>query len=160
MPKPPELRDLLYLTALAAERYRVLLARRLDLRDTEFTALEHLARSPLSPGQLARLILLTSGGMTALLHRLAGAGHVRRERHPGDRRSFVLHASPEILKRRRELNGPLAESLDAVSAARSPEEREVIGRYLEDVLAVMAAHTEVKNEPEPEPVRVHPGLWA
>jgi len=166
-PYPPErLRDLLHRGSLAAHRYRAVLARRLGLGDTESAALAHLARSgPLTPRQLGRLLFLTSGGVTALLHRLERAGHVTREAHPTDRRSSVLRATPAILQRGDELGEPLAQALDAVSARRSPQEREAIGRYLEEVLEVMAAHApdepaERDDEQAATPARVHPGLWA
>jgi len=163
---PERLRDLLHRGSLAAHRYRAFLARQLGLRDTDSTALAHLARSgPLTPRQLGHLLFLTSGGVTALTHRLERAGHIVRESHPRDRRSFVLQATPAILQRGDDLSEPLAQALDAISARRSPEERELIGRYLEDVLEAMATHaTEEPGDRDHEepslPARVHPGLWA
>jgi len=162
---PQRLRDLLHRGSLAAHRYRAVLARRLGLGATESAALAHLARSgTLTPRQLGRLLFLTSGGVTALVHRLERAGHVTRESHPTDRRSSVLRATPAILERGDELGEPLAQALDAVSARRTPQECEVIGRYLEEVLEVMAAHApdepaDREEEQAPAPVRVHPGLW-
>jgi DNA-binding MarR family transcriptional regulator len=48
-----------------------------------------------TPGALARLTGLTTGGVTLALDRLEKAGYVRRERNPGDRRSVIIRMAPE-----------------------------------------------------------------
>ena len=64
---------------------------RLGLNAAEFDVLATLRRSgapyALTPGQLAEAVMVTSGGMTGRVDRLAAAGHVVREQDPGDRRS-------------------------------------------------------------------------
>ena len=41
----------------------------------------------------------SSGGITALVHRLESAGHLFRRRHPTDRRSILVELSPQLVAR-------------------------------------------------------------
>jgi DNA-binding MarR family transcriptional regulator len=53
---------------------------------------------PSTPGQLAQLTGLSSGGITVVLDRLEKAKYIKRERHPRDRRSvLVTAASPRAM---------------------------------------------------------------
>jgi DNA-binding MarR family transcriptional regulator len=65
-----------------------------DLEPWEFDVLAALRRSGppyrLSPGQLVRETLVTSGTMTNRVDRLAGRGLVTREDHPNDRRGILV----------------------------------------------------------------------
>jgi DNA-binding MarR family transcriptional regulator len=65
-----------------------------DLESWEFDVLAALRRSGppyrLSPGQLVRETLVTSGTMTNRVDRLAGRGFVTREDHPNDRRGILV----------------------------------------------------------------------
>jgi DNA-binding MarR family transcriptional regulator len=135
---PPErIRDLLHRKALATERHRAGVARRLGLSDTEVAALAHLARhGNLTPSQLADRLFLTSGGVTALAQRLERAGYVRREPHPRDKRSTVLSADPRILDEAGDLYEPLVSALDWATSELGTEERAAIGRYLERIVAI------------------------
>src|SRR5687768_2886836 len=48
---------------------------------------------PLTAGELARHLGLTSGAVTGLIDRLEAGGWVRRERDPSDRRRVYVHLS-------------------------------------------------------------------
>jgi DNA-binding MarR family transcriptional regulator len=65
-----------------------------DLESWEFDVLAALRRSGppyrLSPGQLLRETLVTSGTMTNRVDRLAGRGLVTRQDHPDDRRGVLV----------------------------------------------------------------------
>jgi DNA-binding MarR family transcriptional regulator len=65
-----------------------------DLESWEFDVLAALRRSGapyrLSPGQLLRETLVTSGTMTNRIDRLAGRGLVTRHDHPNDRRGVLV----------------------------------------------------------------------
>ena len=65
-----------------------------DLESWEFDVLAALRRSGppyrLSPGQLVRETLVTSGTMTNRVDRLARRGLVTREDHPNDRRGILV----------------------------------------------------------------------
>ena len=67
-----------------------------------FEVLLRLARSPerrMAIGELGRQVLLTSGGITRLVDRMADAGLVTREPCPADRRVQWVRATPEGLDR-------------------------------------------------------------
>jgi len=44
----------------------------------------------LTPGELSRSLMVTSGGMTAIIDRLERQGLVKRSRHPTDRRGVLV----------------------------------------------------------------------
>ncbi len=69
-----------------------------DLESWEFDVLAALRRagSPnqLSPGQLIRETMVTSGTMTNRVDRLAARGLVERDLHPDDRRGVLVRLTP------------------------------------------------------------------
>jgi DNA-binding MarR family transcriptional regulator len=131
---PIGIRLLINRKVLAAYRHRTAVARRLEMSESEIAALTHLAEGGMTPGELGRRLQLTSGGMTALLHRLHRAGHIVRRRHPTDRRSVIVSASPAVLDRIAELYAPLAVDADRLTAQLSERDREVVHRYLEGIV--------------------------
>jgi DNA-binding MarR family transcriptional regulator len=167
-PFPPQrLRDLLHRKALATSRHRAGIGRRLGLNESEAAALAHFARhGRLTPGELGDLLFLTSGGVTALTHRLESAGHIRREPHPRDKRSTLLTATPEILESASELYEPLVSRIDDSSAELSPEERLTIGRFLERIVSISEEEAEDVRRAADEargeslPGLPAPGLWS
>jgi DNA-binding MarR family transcriptional regulator len=118
---------------LAAYRHRVVVAQRLGMTESEVTALTYLAQRPLTPAQLGERLLLTSGGVTALLHRLKRAGHITRERHPNDKRSVVVHADPAIVAEAARSYARVIDATRVVIGSLSDDERDVVGRFLHDV---------------------------
>jgi len=68
------------------------------LETWEFDVLAALRRAgapyQLSPGQLLRETMVTSGTMTNRVDRLAARGLVARENHPGDRRGVLVRLTP------------------------------------------------------------------
>jgi len=91
----------LYLHRLRDLEYR--LAQEITLKRgislTEFDILASLRRysSPYSstPAQLQSATLLTSGGLTKVLHQLESKKLVYRSIHPKDKRSKLVHLTPE-----------------------------------------------------------------
>jgi DNA-binding MarR family transcriptional regulator len=130
------IRGLLNRKVLAAYRHRLAVARRLGMTESEVTALSYLAQGPLTPGQLGERLLLTSGGVTALLHRLERAGHVTRQAHPSDRRSVLLHADPAIVGQAAQCYGQLTDATDAVTSRLTARDREVVRTFLLEIAEV------------------------
>jgi DNA-binding MarR family transcriptional regulator len=167
-PYPPQrLRDLLHRKALATERHRGGVARRLGLSETEAAALAYLARhGRLTPRELGERLFLTSGGVTALLHRLERAGHIRREPHPHDKRSTILIATPEIVEAASEIYEPLVSRIDDSSAQLSADERLAVGRFLERIVMISEEEADVVRERDAGQEGEHlpgvpaPGLWS
>ena len=71
------------------------LERRCGIRHAVFEVLLRLSGDgPRSRGGLAGELVLTSGGMTRIVDRMAEAGLVRREPSPGDRRRQLVALTP------------------------------------------------------------------
>ena len=104
--------------------------------ESEIAALTHLAEGALTPGELGRRLQLTSGGTTALLHRLNKSGHIARKPHPTDRRSVMVSANPEVLERIAELLAPLVADVDALAAELSEPRRVIVRQFLERLAVV------------------------
>jgi len=162
---PEHLRELFHRKTLAGERHRAAVARLLEMDATEAAALAHLAQhGQLTPGELGGLLGLSSGGTTALIHRLLEAGHLTRHPHPHDRRSSLLTASGEVLERAGALYAPLVADMNALAAALPADERAIVGRYLTDVAELSEQHARRLRDRaragEREPVSPPaPGLW-
>jgi DNA-binding MarR family transcriptional regulator len=158
------IRQLLNRRDLASARHRAAMSRRLGLSDSEMLAVAHLAQNGrLSPSELAQLLDLSSGGITALVHRLESAGHLVRRRHPTDRRSILVELSEELLARAEREFGPLVADLERASLDLSEDERAVVSRFLDRAVALSEDHAQrALAEPErAEPVAAAPapGLW-
>lgn len=84
---------------------------------------------PLTSGQLARRLGLSTGATTRLIDRLEAAGHVRRVADPGDRRRvLVAHSGsvpPELTRILATVREPIGELIGSFSA----EQREALQRY-------------------------------
>jgi DNA-binding MarR family transcriptional regulator len=136
------IRQLLNRRDLASARHRSAMSRRLGLSESEMLAVAHLAqRGRLTPSELAELLDLSSGGVTALVQRLELAGHVGRTRHPTDRRSVQLELAPALVTRAAAAFGPLVAALDEVTSELSEPERAVVRRFLARVALATEEHT-------------------
>lgn len=70
--------------------------RELGVSPSEGHCLTYLrSYSPAPVGELVRVFGIKQSTFTSLLDRLERSGLVRREINPGDRRSFLVHISPE-----------------------------------------------------------------
>jgi DNA-binding MarR family transcriptional regulator len=140
---PTLIRAALHHKALADARQRAALARRLGLTDSEVLAMQHLARAgELTPGQLGGLLQLSSGGTTALIHRLQRAGHVSRHAHPHDRRSAVVRLTPAIAAWATDAWAPFVADLDGLVEPMSADEREVVRHFLEGAAEAAERHAD------------------
>jgi DNA-binding MarR family transcriptional regulator len=111
-------------------RHRAAWAARLGVHPTDLLALSGLARAgTLGPGELARALALSSGGASAVIARLVGAGLI--ERHPGatNQRHVVLRLTAKARAMSMlTLEGHVTDI--AATAASSPDERAAIERFL------------------------------
>lgn len=123
---------------LAAE-VEVELARRLHLRPLDTMALGHVmtASGPLGPAELSTRLGISTGSGSELVDRLERAGHLTRHRDTHDRRRVSLHASPEAVQSVLGELAPLFTALDTLAEDFTPEEQEVIVRYLRAAAARM-----------------------
>jgi DNA-binding MarR family transcriptional regulator len=129
--------------ALADARQRAALARRLGLTENEVLAVQHLARAgTLTPGQLGGQLQLSSGGVTALLHRLQRGGHITRDPHPRDGRSAVVQLTPGMQEAATKAWAPLVAELEALATDLPEAERDVVGEFLERVADAAERHAD------------------
>ncbi|WP_166395093.1 MarR family winged helix-turn-helix transcriptional regulator [Rubrobacter marinus] len=123
----------------ANTRYGAALARRLGFGFTEAVALQHLALAGaegLSARGLGERLSVTSGAVTALADRLERAGHLERRPNREDRRSLVLMLTPSGRREAARHVAPLTEELDEAAAKLAPEERALVGRFLDAVVEI------------------------
>jgi DNA-binding MarR family transcriptional regulator len=127
-------------------RLRHVIARRAGLSESDLVAMEHLMREPLGPGELARILDVTTAASTGLVDRLAQRGHVERHPHERDRRrtqvAVTASGREDVLAHLL----PMFVELDALDRSFSADEREVVERYLRGVLAAFDHH---ENQPPP-----------
>ncbi|HEU5038342.1 MAG TPA: MarR family transcriptional regulator [Nocardioides sp.] len=130
----------------AAGRVRHAIARRAGLTETDLVAMEHLLDTPVGPGDLARLLDVTTAAATGLVDRLERRGHVERHPHDSDRRRTTVEVTASG---REEVLGhllPMFVALDRLDRSFTPEERALVERYLRGAAAAFA---EVEAQPPP-----------
>jgi MarR family 2-MHQ and catechol resistance regulon transcriptional repressor len=109
---------------LAISRHVAADVARYGLTASEFGILEALYhKGPLLLGDLQKKILVTSGGVTYLVDRLAGKGLVTRESFPGDKRSRFAVLTPEGSALIKQIFPQHAKRLGKVLGALSPKEQ-------------------------------------
>ncbi len=103
-----------------------------ELHPTDMTALNLImtARSPLTPGTLAKALNLSASATTSVLDRLARAGHVVRDRDPDDRRRVELRALDAATALAATFFQPLAREYSAAWEKLSAEDRQVVAGFL------------------------------
>jgi DNA-binding MarR family transcriptional regulator len=156
-----EIRGLLNRKVLAAYRQRLAVAQHLGMTESEVTALAYLAQGPLTPSELGASLLLTSGGVTALLRRLEADGHITRERHPKDRRKVVVRVDRAIVGRAAECHAELARAIDEVTRALPVDDQETVRAFLAAIADVSESSADalVADGDEPPAQEVIP-IWA
>lgn len=141
-PTPPGARVPLLLRELAfeLERFSQEFGRRNGLHATDVHALGHLHQAAirgtaLTPSALSATLRLSPPATSALLTRLEGTGHVRREADPDDGRRHRVVLQPSALDLGRAHYEPLADALRASLADLAPAEAAVVERWLGTAIA-------------------------
>lgn len=152
----PEVSQALREVTFAAAQVDRALTRALHLRPTDYAALGHVMTAPEPPGpaELAARLGISTGSATELVDRLEHAGHLRRERHPADRRRLGLHATDTAVAEVLGALGPMFTGLTEVAAALTHAERETVTRYLRAAAERMNAFAD--GLPRAPPRDAHP----
>ena len=109
---------------LAISRHVTADVARYELTASEFGILEALYhKGPLLLGDLQKKILVTSGGVTYLVDRLAAKGLVTRESFPGDKRSRFAVLTPNGSALIKQIFPGHAKRLAKVLGALTPKEQ-------------------------------------
>lgn len=116
-----------------------------DLHETDFRALTHVMLaeqqgSPLSPGDLARILGVSSAGVTYVIDRLVEAGHLVRERAADDRRKVVLTYALPGQRLAEEFFRPLGMRHSAALEQFSDAELDAAQRVLTAAVASLEEH--------------------
>jgi MarR family transcriptional regulator, organic hydroperoxide resistance regulator len=115
-------------------------ADKLGINATDHQVLNLLElRGGATPGELARLTALTTGGVTLSLDRLERAGYIRREKNPRDRRSLLIRPVPEKLRDVRKFYRPIDQGLARLFSSYSDKE----------VAAILEFFEQANNTPRP-----------
>jgi DNA-binding MarR family transcriptional regulator len=120
-------------------RYRRALARRLGLDPYETAVLLHVALAgPLSPGELASALVLPPHEAGKLVERMVADGNLVAVGPARERFGVSLPTAERLAAFTR----PLVQDLDALAARLSPEERAIVGRFLEEIVCINERHAE------------------
>jgi DNA-binding MarR family transcriptional regulator len=123
---------------IAMSRLMVAFSRAVGISLPEMLALEYLdADGSLGPSDLARRLQMTTGAVTALVDRLEKSGHVMRERHPSDRRRVMVKRLPKADEDLTEEVSPMALEIFELAQSFSDDERQVIGRFMDEFIAII-----------------------
>jgi DNA-binding MarR family transcriptional regulator len=119
-------------------------AARESLHATDVQALSALALAGghLGAGELARNLELTSGATTRLIDRLERVGHVARTTDPIDRRRRVISITTSAQTTAGAYFGSISATIAAALEPYGPQEREVVRRFLADIITAMESHTD------------------
>ncbi|WP_017558475.1 MarR family winged helix-turn-helix transcriptional regulator [Nocardiopsis baichengensis] len=106
---------------------------------------------PMTPGEIARDLRLTTGSVTGVVDRLEARGLVVRDRHPEDRRKVVVR--PAVGAERPPVPGGtgIREAMTALHDRYSVGELEVIADWLSRIGATLDALAGRSVPPEPGP---------
>lgn len=105
-------------------------ADRLEINATDYQFLNLIDLfGPATPGDLARLTGLSTGGVTVVLDRLEKAHYLERERNPRDRRSVIVRFAAAPKKRIAAIYKPILARVNKVFAAYDDKQLEVINDF-------------------------------
>lgn len=125
---------------------------------TDWRCLDILGtRGPMTAGQLAAAVRLTTGAVTGVLDRLEAAGLVRRIRDTDDRRRVIVEVTDEVARRGAPVYGPLIADAEAAHAVFDADQLELITRFIRIERGLLAKHTDrVAALPRPAARLVEP----
>jgi len=113
------------------------------LNRTDWRCLDIIGtRGPMTAGQLAAAVRLTTGAVTGVLDRLEAAGLVRRIRDTQDRRRVIVEVTDELARQGAPVYGPLIADAAEAHAVFDVDELEVITRFIRIERELLAKHTE------------------
>jgi DNA-binding MarR family transcriptional regulator len=99
-------------------------------------------RGPMTAGQLAEAVRLTTGAVTGVLDRLEAASLVRRVRDSQDRRRVIVEVTDEVARQSAPVYGPLVADAEAAHAVFDADELGLITRFIRIERGLLAKHTE------------------
>jgi DNA-binding MarR family transcriptional regulator len=104
-----------------------------DMRAIRFAIVMADRGEHVTARDIANHLGISSASTTKLLDRLEVAGHIVRTRHPTDRRALAVVVNPETRTAAETTVGREHARRFRVAASLSPEEREVVTRFLQSM---------------------------
>jgi len=103
-----------------------------------------LEKGKLTPSELAEATGMTSGAMTGIVDRLVRAGYAVRVANPDDRRSVLVQVrrASQLAVRFGPFDSALTAAMDQVHASYSRKERDLIRRYLTELITTVRCETD------------------
>lgn len=133
----------------ATVQFHGAIAERLGMSTTDVKCYSIVRREgPMTAGELASRIQLTTGAITGVIDRLERAGFVRRAADPADRRRVVIESvdDPQRDGMLQQLYGPMGQAIMALVSSYDASERSVLLHFLEDATRVLETETERLRE--------------
>ena len=116
---------------------------RAAINRTDWRCLDILGtRGPMTAGQLAEAVRLTTGAVTGVLDRLEASGLVRRVRDTRDRRKVIVELTDDVARQGAPVYGPLIADAAEAHAVFNADELELITRFIGIERGLLAKHTE------------------
>lgn len=144
---PEFLIELLRRLSVTSAKHVSMIAKTMGISFTEVVALHHLYDSGgLTSKELASVMFLTPGAVTQLADRLEGAGYLERSPNLADRRSFLLKETEDGEGAALKSMEPFFRQAQGSIAGLTGVERELVGRFLEQVMRAMDPPTNVADD--------------
>lgn len=131
--------DLLRQLTRLSEQVAPAIARRASLTHNELRALENLMDQSMGPGELGRILGVSSAAASGIIDRLEARGHAVRTSHESDGRRTSVTISPSG---RIEVVGylmPMFRELAILDAGLDDEDRSTVDRFLEGAIRALRA---------------------
>jgi DNA-binding MarR family transcriptional regulator len=124
-------------------------AAHIGINQTDLICLNALFRQgPMSAGQLASAIGLTSGATTTAIDRLERAGYVHRRNDPNDRRRVLVVASEDGARQAFALFDGLLDALARLAGTYTDEQLALLQGLIRDLRQIITAYAaELRNRP-------------
>lgn len=120
--------------------------------ENELRVLRFLTRATASgrdatPADLARHLGLSTASITALLDRLERTGHVRRERHPTDRRKILVRSTEQTEDEMRDTLGDMHARMMRATRGMSDAEADIVTAFLDRMRCAVDGVCAATREP-------------
>ncbi|GAA2247096.1 MarR family winged helix-turn-helix transcriptional regulator [Rarobacter faecitabidus] len=134
------LREAEQLLSEASQRYMKL--GRSDMRALHFLIVAQHTNAVVTPSAIASHLGISSASTTKLLDRLEHGGHIVRSPHPTDRRALAITITSETREAAMQTVGRLQAKRFHAAVRLTPQEREVVVRFLQDMTDQIDVRTE------------------
>ena len=111
-----------------------------DMKALHFLVVAQNTDTIATPGAIAAHLDISTASTTKLLDRLEAAGHIIRAPHPYDRRALAISITDETYEAAVETVGRQQAKLFHAAARLTPDERDVVIRFLNDMTQELTVH--------------------